>query len=230
MTFDAAGVTGIDGLLISLLVEFSQKVELIHPELAAADVIDPLVEVRSGPAFGPDDVYIRAFDKEGRALGELGLDKVSTTTESILAFRDSQKPGQQFLLRIDEEELEEAYKTALRAPTAAGLEIYSLVFYIKKGAGVDPGATADAANTAGVRKADLAHAISHIGPDAHQHLNNASNLFRVDLVDDDQGDPMYHAGVSATMIAADSGLPDSVGTVVPQVSLLFNPFASGRVL
>ena len=98
-----------------------------------------------------------------------------------------------------------------------GLEIYSVVFYIPKGVGADPGATADAANTAGVRKADLAHAISHIGPDAHQHLNNASNLFRVDLVDDDQGNPMYNAGVGATPIAADGGLPDSVGTGTPGV-------------
>ena len=42
--FDAAGVTGADGLLISLLVEFSQKVELIILRIAAADAIDPLVE------------------------------------------------------------------------------------------------------------------------------------------------------------------------------------------
>ena len=43
----------------------------------------------------------------------------------------------------------------------------------------------------GIRKYDRAHAISHFGPDAHQHLNAASNEFQVDLVDDDEGDPEY---------------------------------------
>ena len=206
-----------DALTITLLVEFSQKVELMGPELVATDIAaTPVVSLKSGPAFGPDDIFIRAFDKDGRALGTITLDKVATVADSIFAFRDSAKPGQQFLVRIDESKLEEAYKTALRAPTDAGLEIYSVVFYIRKGAGADPGDTADAAASAGVRKADLAHVISHIGPDAHQHLNKASNLFQVDLVDDDQGDPMYHVGVSATEIAAD-GAPGTSGSGTPGV-------------
>ena len=101
--FDAPGVTGAEGLLISLLVEFSQKVELISPELILADAAaDPVVSLKSGPAFGPDDIFIRAFDKEGRSLGQITLDKVATVNASILAFRDSAKPGQQFLVRIDE--------------------------------------------------------------------------------------------------------------------------------
>ena len=104
--------------------------------------------------------------------------------------------------------MEEAYKTALRAPTDAGLEIYSLVFYIPKGTGADPGDTANATTAAGVRKADLAHVISHYGPDAHQHLNKASNLFQVDLVDNDEGDPMYNMGVGQTGIGA--GVPGVV--------------------
>ena len=198
-----------EALTITLLVEFGAKVELLSPDVVAADVVDPLVQIKSGPAFGPDDVLIRAFDKVGRPLGTLGLDKVSTLTESILAFRDAEKPGQQFLLRIDEMELEEAYKTVLRADSDAGIEIYSLVFYIARGAGADPGATASAADPTGIRKADLAHATSHIGPGAHQHLNAASNVFRVDLVDDDQGDAQYAqlTSSSAARDVAANGLP-----------------------
>ena len=45
--------------------------------------------------------------------------------------------------------------------------------------------------SAGIRKVDAAHFTTHFGPDAHQHLNSASNVFRVDLVDDDQGDAQY---------------------------------------
>ncbi len=195
-------------LTITLLVEFGAKVELISPELLTGDTADPDVKLKSGPAFGPDDVYIRAFDKAGRALGQLSLDKVATEADSIFAFRDAQKPGQQFIIRIDESELEEAYKTALRADTDAGIEIYSLVFYIPRGGGADPGDTADATVSKGIRKADLDHAITHIGPDAHQHLNKASNPFRVDLVDDDEGEAKYNDGVSSDMVG--EGVPGVV--------------------
>ena len=45
----------------------------------------------------------------------------------------------------------------------------------------------------GIRKADLATLLAHFDPDGpgdglpHQHLNAQSNLFQVDLVDDDEG-------------------------------------------
>ena len=188
-------------LTITLLVEFSQKVELISPDKIAADALDPEVELMSAHAFGPDDIYLRAFDKEGRPLGELTLDKVSTDTESIVAFRDKGAPSQQFLVRIDEDELTNAYRTLLRTASNAGLEIYNVVCFIPQGypnekladhdAKLADGRNQEAVVGRGVRKADLAHATAHIFPDAHQHVNKASNRFRVDLVDDDQGDPQY---------------------------------------
>ena len=81
-----------------------------------------------------------------------------------------------------------------------GFEISRLVFFIPRGlSGVTDkalGEGSDAAVSRGVRKADFAHVISHFGPEAHQHLNNASNQFNVDLVDADQGNPLYNKGIS----------------------------------
>ena len=199
--------TGGDSLIITLLVEFTHTVELHRPDIVAGDVVDPEADLTSGAAFGADDVSVRAFDKEGRPLGSLPLSKLATTDESIFAFRDAQKPGRQFLIRLDEEKLTSAYRTALRAPTDAGFEIYSLFFYIGKGSSdisnddlakhteKDP---RDAGVSAGIRKIDAAHFTTHFGPDAHQHLNSASNVFRVDLVDDDQGDAQYAALTSSS--------------------------------
>ena len=206
-------------LTITLLVEFGEKVELQGPELVESDATDPNVEVRnSGPYFGADDIFVRAFDKEGRALGQLPLSKVVTTEESIIGFRDAQKPGQQYLVRIDESQLTAAYRTALRTSSHSGLEIASLFFFIPRGVsgvtdknlakeGVDD--VIDAAVKSGIRRADFAHATAHLGPGAHQHMNTASNVFRVDLVDDDQGDPEYAVitGPSTAMDVALNGLP-----------------------
>ena len=206
-------------LTITLLVEFGEKVELQGPELVESDATDPNVEVRnSGPYFGADDIFVRAFDKEGRALGQLPLSKVVTTEESIIGFRDAQKPGQQYLVRIDESQLTAAYRTALRTSSHSGLEIASLFFFIPRGVsgvtdknlaleGVDD--VIDAAVKSGIRRADFAHATAHLGPGAHQHMNKASNVFRVDLVDDDQGDPEYAVitGPSTAMDVALNGLP-----------------------
>ena len=226
--------TGGESLIITLLVEFTHTVELHRPDIITGDVVDPEADLTSGAAFGADDVSVRAFDKEGRPLGSLPLSKLATTDESIFAFRDAQKPGRQFLIRLDDEKLTSAYRTALRAPTDAGLEIYSLFFYIGKGSSdisnddlakhteKDP---RDAGVSAGIRKVDAAHFTTHFGPDAHQHLNSASNVFRVDLVDDDQGDAQYAALTSSSTamdVAVDGGttsewmarirLPEARGT------------------
>ena len=56
----------------------------------------------------------------------------------------------------------------------------------------------------------IAHMQSaHFAPDAHQHLNAASNEFQVDLVDDDQGDPQYAVltGPTTARDVAPNGLP-----------------------
>ena len=165
----------------------------------------------SGGDFGADDLFVAAYDKEGRSLGVLSLAETSARQRqaSISQFRDEGRPGRQFLVRIDEDLLANAYLD--RGGPVEGFEIYSLVFFIPKGLGGDPGDTADAAASRGIRKYDRAHAIAHFGPDAHQHLNAASNQFQVDLVDDDEGDPMYNMGVGPVEAdAATSGTPGVV--------------------
>ena len=87
-----------------------------------------------------------------------------------------------------------------------GFEISTLVFFVPKGiSGTTDkalGEGKDASVSRGIRKADFAHVISHFGPDAHQHLNNPSNQFNVDLVDADQGNPMYNKGISTDAVTA----------------------------
>ena len=232
---DILGEDAENALTITLLVEFSERVELYGPHLVPDDTVDPEVEVRnSGPYFGADDIFVRAFDKEGRALGRLPLDKVVTEDESIIGFRDATNPGRQYLVRIDEEELVAAYRTALRTPSDAGFEIASLFFFIPQGnpssdkladhdAKLADGRHLEALVRQGVRRADFEHAVSHFHPGAHQHLNKQSNVFRVDLVDDDQGDPQYAVitGPSSAEDVAESGAAptedESDGTGTPGV-------------
>ena len=221
-----------DALAITLLVEFSHVVNLATPYVAAEeDALVPLVDIDeetanepkpSGGDFGEDDLFVAAYDKEGRALGVLSLAEAASAigdtgvgVASISQFRDAGGPGRQFLVRIDESLIVDAY-----AQRGGPFEIYSFVFFIPKGIGtapwVDDTSTDDAAATRGIRKASLDHAIAHFGPLAHHHLNNPSNQFQVDLVDDDQGNPMYNAGVSETAIAAD-GDPGTAGSGTPGV-------------
>ena len=187
-------------LAITLLVDFSHVVNLAEPgariDLEDIDETTTNEPKPSGGDFGADDLYVAAYDKEERSLGVLNLAEAVSATTSISQFRDTGGPGRQFLVRIDEEHLRNAY---LQRGGAAdpGHEIYSLVFFIPRGKGAgggpasDVGVSADNTVTRGIRKYDRAHAITHFGPDAHQHLNKKSNEFQVDLVDDDQGDPQY---------------------------------------
>ena len=82
-------------------------------------------------------------------------------------------------------------------------------------------------NQHSVRKADLAHAHAHVdtNPDtattnptnhtnAHSHWNKVSNPYRVDLVDDDQGDPQYAKLTSSSTamdVAASGGALNAAG-------------------
>ena len=67
---------------------------------------------------------------------------------------------------------------------------------------------ADAKVDRGISKATLDHVVAHFGPGAHHHLNAASNQFRVDLVDDDEGLAAYRMGVGLTPVTA--GVPGVV--------------------
>ena len=212
---------------ITLLVEFSHVVNLAEPGGTLEDIedattdrddIDPskVSAVKgSGGNFGADDIYVAAYDKEGRALGVLPLDELligadedaSTVEEYITAFRDSDLPGRQFLIRIDNAHIQNAYAQPNRA---GNFEVYSFVFFVPRGVGNAPDpkddkAGADALVTRGIKKSSSDHVVAHFGPAAHHHLNAASNQFRVDLVDIDEGDPEYNVGVSETRITDEGG-------------------------
>ena len=205
-----ASTVDADTLTLSLLVEFSHIVNLAEPGAGInLEDIDETTENEpkpSGGDFGADDLFAAAYDKEGRALGVLSLAEASAAGTSISQFRDTGGAGRQFIVRIDESQLRNAY---IGRGVASGFEIYSLVFFIPKGIGADPGDTADASVTRGIRRYDRAHAIAHFGPEAHQHLNDKSNEFQVDLVDDDQGDAQYAVltGHSTAQDVAANGLP-----------------------
>ena len=234
---DAFGVGANVALrAITLLVEFTHVVNLAEPGGDLQDIEDattdrddiepPSAVTGSGGNFGADDVYVAAYDKEGRALGVLPLSELvvdqdtGTSADYITSFRDDDAPSRQFLIRIDEAHIVNTYAQDNRA---GDFEIYSFVFFIPQGKGKgdapdpkDDKKFADAEVSRGISKASLDHAIAHFGPGAHHHLNKASNQFRVDLVDDDQGNPQYNSGVSATPIATD-GLPPTDGSGTPGV-------------
>ena len=95
------------------------------------------------------------------------------------------------------------------------------MFFIPRGVGNAPDPKddkdgADASVARGIKKSSSDHVVAHFGPAAHHHLNAASNQFRVDLVDDDQGDPNYTVGVSAVAVATD-GEPDTAGSGTPGI-------------
>ena len=201
-----------NALIISLLVKFSHVVNLAEPgaRIPLEDIDESTANEPkpSGGDFGADDLYAAAYDKEGRALGVLSLAEASSSATSISQFRDAGGVGREFLVRIDETQLRNAY---INRGVASGYEIYSLVFFIPKGipGAVDIDPDKDATVTRGIRKFDRAHAIAHFAPDAHQHMNDKSNEFQVDLVDDDQGDPQYAVltGPGTAQDVASNGLP-----------------------
>lgn len=207
----ASRTLDLDNDSITLSVKFSHPVNLEDPGASLED-IEEATQTRgdtteanpatadSGGNFGVDDIYVAAFDLEGRQLGVLPLAK--TGTAIVADFIDATSPGQNFLVSISQTYLQNAY--------GGTFEISKLVFFIPKASGAaDPGATGDAKISRGIRKADLAHAIAHFGPDAHQHVNKASNRLEIDLVDVDQGNPMYTVGVGDTEAAAAGGVPDA---------------------
>ena len=114
------GQTGDVLEAITLLVEFSHVVNLAEPGGPLEDIEDATANrgdldtlttrsavVGSGGNFGADDVFIAAYDKEGRALGVLPLSEIitgavdPTTGDYITSFRDDDLPSRQFLVRID---------------------------------------------------------------------------------------------------------------------------------
>ena len=156
----------------------------------------------SEDAFGLDDLFVEAFDREGRSLGAFSLANVALTDEpdlntaSLTAFQDAGAIGRKFLVRIDENQIANAYVDE-RGGT---FEIYKLSFFMPRAiAGKEGGRRIVATPTGyGVKNAALDHFAASFDSssdadddNSHAHYNGASNVFTLDLVDDDEGDANY---------------------------------------
>ena len=193
--------------LITLLITTNEIVNLGDPD---AGVSKPDLTGRSGEPVHPtnikeedkvldtSDLVIDAYDAEGRSLGILPLRESDGVV--ILSHRDPDNPGREFLAQIDEDKLTSAY-TAIRGGGQT-LEIHTLLFSIPPGK---------------MEQADIAHVTAVRNADHHGfHTNGRVKVYRVDLVDDDQGNPKYNSGVSAAMIAT-NGDSDTSGSGTPGV-------------
>ena len=190
-------------LSITLLITTNEIVQLATP--AAAET-SPLVD--RDAFLDAVDLVIDAYDAEGRSLGILkfaeGTDDATVMVDVVrLSHRDPLNPGKEFLVQIDEGQLADAY-AALRAG-GTSFEIHTLLFSIPKAA---------------MEQADIAH-VTAIRNDAHvAHTNARAAVYRVDLVDDDEGT----IWLRTTPVSLTHWL-----LRVSQVSLRFKPFAIGLV-
>ena len=211
--------------IITLTFTFSKGTIHLHtPQPDADPSDDEIVLTSSEDAFGVDDIFVEAFDKEKRSLGTLPVADViavavAADTDALTSHSDANNPGRVFLLRIDESQIVDAY-TAARG---GNFEIYHLSFYVPRAVPkvvgtrrvVDP-------NFWGIKNL----ALDHVGldfpqtddaakPKAHAHFNKPSNVYTIDLVDDDEGDPEYSritsnsAAVRITAEGGDTGTPGS---------------------
>ena len=203
------------GDILTLSVRFSHPVNLENPGASLEDLEQATLDrneddltkpatADSGGNFGTDDIFVAAFDIDGRQLGVLPLVKTGIIEADFI---DASSPGRNFLVTIHQASLLNAYGN--------NFEISELVFFIPIGRSgtldKDLALGADAKVTRGIRKADFGHAIAHFGPDAHQHLNKASNRYEIELVDADQGDPQYSKimGISGAADVAMAGTDDA---------------------
>ena len=188
--FTDTGTAGRPGTLITLLITTNEIVNLDEPSDATTGNLkdrDAVLDIT--------DIVVDAYDAEGRSLGIFKTDaEVLDTTNPVLTLshRDPDNPGKEFLLRVDEANLTDAY-TELRAG-GAPFEIHTLLFSIPKGK---------------MQQADIAHVTAvRNGDHGHFHSNNRVKVYRIDLVDDDEGLAAYNTGVDAT--ATTAGVPGVV--------------------
>lgn len=189
------------GLNIELLITTGAVVNLADPE---AGVTDADLKERDS-ALDITDIVIDAYDAQGRSLGV--HDNAAEGTALTLEHRDPTNPGREFLLTIGAAELTNAYSQARGG--GQQLEIHTLLFSIpaKKMERADIGYVT-------ARRNDPAHAKSE---------NNKRNVYRVDLVDVDEGVAQYNTDVggadgSTGGTAADEGVPGVVTVDVPNAS------------
>ena len=165
-----------------------------------ADQIDT---ISSAAAFGADDVVIDAFDNEGRNLGTVTLlevlvqrlvdgDRELDDAISIIKHKNpggripGELPSKEFLIQMDHQELENVYQPGGRGggvDPEAGLEIHTLYFSIAAGQ------VTEASRDAIIRQRTGKHV--HTNPISAVLGKDDANPLRVDLIDDDEGDPNY---------------------------------------
>ena len=174
---------------ITLLITTQEIVHLTKPGTGLED--------RAGK-LDAADLAIDAYDAEGRALGTLKFAASETANEIVrISHRDPTNPGKEFLVRIDETKLVNAYTADLgvrSGQTVAGLEIHTLLFSLGKGV---------------LNQADIAHTIK-VREGHDEHTNDRSNVYRIDLVDNDEGDAKYNTTISSLATGAAAGVPGVV--------------------
>ena len=192
-----------DASTITFIVTFDKgTIHLATPAVAAdnpdtADVDESETELESSEdAFGLDDIFIEAFDAENRSLGALKLSEVlvetvAAGTEVVTAHADSNNPGRAFLIRIGEEVLVNAYTEA----RGGNFEIYKLSFHMPRAVPRVNGNRHEVHPSYwGVKNLALDHVgrdfVNHEGK-YHVDYNRQSNIFTIELVDDDEGDAQY---------------------------------------
>ena len=234
--------------IITLTFTFSKGTINLHtpvpvPAGATAGEDDRTLK-SSNDAFGFDDVFVEAFDKKGRSLGAFSVAEVVDLAEvgeddapALTAFQDANAIGRAFLLRIDESQILDAYA----ATRGGSFEIYRLSFFMPRAIPAKAGTRRVVATPGyGVKNLALDHfAVSFDSSadsdedNSHAHYNSASNVFSIDLVDDDEGNPMYSAitsNTAATAVVADAD-PGGIPGVVSITRILdrnaFQPIESG---
>ena len=199
----------------------------------------------SGGSFGVGDVVIDAFDNDGRNLGQISLSEVlllqvvaGNTDEDYSIIRHKnpggrvpgEQPGKEFVIQLDHEELENAYSYFGRGGGVdpdVGLEIHTLYFSIPRGHVTEAGQDAIAASRIG----------KHLHTNKYSSVlgNDDPKALKVDLVDDDEGNPNYakirgttvvpivdvayrEAEATTTEAGADDGVPGVVYIDAPECS------------
>ena len=237
---------------ITFTVTFSKgTINLFDPDPTLDVIADEIVLTSSEDAFGLDDLFVEAFDREGRSLGAFSLADVALTaapvvdTASLTAFQDAGAIGRKFLVRIDETQIANAYVDA-RGGT---FEIYKLSFFMPRAiAGKAGGRRIVATAHYGVKNAALDHFAASFDSssdadkdNSHAHYNGASNVFTLDLVDDDEGDANYrrivtNSAIETLTVAADenistgsaaAGRPGVVAIIQSLDRTAFQPIVTG---
>ena len=201
----------------------------IDPATTALDFLS------SAGAFGADDIVVDAFDNEGRNLGTRTLAEVlirrladgSNVNEAAVIIKHKnpggriagEQPSKEFLIQIDQSELENVYAPQGRGggvDPEVGLEIHTLFFSIA------PGRVVEASRDAIIR----ARTGKHLHSNTYSSISGTDDPtpLRVDMVDDDEGDPNYDQIRGITLVPIvdsatemDDGVPGVVYITAPNV-------------